>query len=116
MSFIKQNLRSILIFAGVIFVVYFGYSYLFPADQGTPIAPAGLATAPPGQGDLLPLLLNLRSLKLDPAVFSDPSFRSLVNFGIEIPVEPIGRTNPFAPLSGGSLPGGPNLSIGSAKK
>ena|SRR3989344_5185882 len=52
-----------------------------------------------GVGDqLVAMLIKLQSLKLDTKVFKDPAFRSLNDFGREIPPEPVGRINPFAPI------------------
>ncbi|MDP6387839.1 MAG: hypothetical protein QGG63_00980 [Candidatus Pacebacteria bacterium] len=51
------------------------------------------------ESDLLTLLLDLRSVKLDESVFSDPVFKSLVDFGQELVSEPVGRENPFAPIN-----------------
>lgn len=50
------------------------------------------------QNNLLALLLEIRSIKLDDSIFLDPAFRSLDDFGQEIVQEPVGRSNPFAPV------------------
>ena len=49
--------------------------------------------------DLVATLLQLRSVSLEGTVFSDPIFQSLRDFGSQIVPEPVGRENPFAPLS-----------------
>jgi len=121
MDFVKKNLKNILLFGGVLAVVYFGYSYLSSSSAPTPsttlVASGPGVTSAGGTGaDLLALLLDLRSLKLDGGVFGDPVFQSLKNFGVPIPVESIGRPNPFAPLPGSAVPTGPVISIGSSKK
>jgi hypothetical protein len=51
--------------------------------------------------ELLSTLSDLRTISLDESVFSDPAFVSLVDFRVAIPLEPIGRENPFAPLIDG---------------
>lgn len=56
--------------------------------------------------DLLLTLNNLRAIKLDPSIFSDPLFQSLTDFGVTIPPQPTGRGNPFAPVGFTSAPGG----------
>ena len=48
--------------------------------------------------DLVATLLQLKAVSLDGTIFSDPAFQSLVDYGIEIVPEPVGRANPFAPL------------------
>ncbi len=47
---------------------------------------------------LLVTLSNLNTIKLDNTIFDDPVFLSLSDFGVVIPLEPVGRRNPFAPL------------------
>ena len=54
--------------------------------------------------DLVATLLELRSVTLDGTIFSDPVFKSLKDFGSQIIPEPVGRPNPFAPLSSPSVP------------
>lgn len=44
-------------------------------------------------------LLQLRSVSLSGTIFSDPAFIYLRDFGTQIVSEPVGRPNPFAPLS-----------------
>ena len=48
--------------------------------------------------DLVTTLLQLRAVTLEGAIFQDPAFKSLRDFGTQIVPEPIGRANPFAPL------------------
>ena len=59
--------------------------------------------------ELLVTLTNLRTIRLDDSIFSDPSFISLADYGVTIPPQPVGRRNPFAPLPmfspGGASPG-----------
>ncbi len=43
-------------------------------------------------------LAELETMKIDSTVMSDVRFVSLVNFRQAIPDEPMGRSNPFAPL------------------
>ena len=48
--------------------------------------------------EILDLLRDLKRLSFDETLFSDPRFRNLVDFGVELLPEPKGRRNPFAPL------------------
>jgi hypothetical protein len=48
--------------------------------------------------ELLATLLELKSLKFNDALFESNTFRSLKDFSREIPDEPAGRPNPFAPV------------------
>lgn len=50
------------------------------------------------ENDLLSLLLDIRSVKLDGSIFTKETFNSLEDFGQEIIPELIGRENPFAPI------------------
>ena len=58
--------------------------------------------------ELIATLGNLKTIKLDPAIFSDPVFVSLSDFGVVIPPQPVGRGNPFAPFSGSGSSGASN--------
>lgn len=52
----------------------------------------------PLEQDILRTLLDMRSIELNSALFENPAFMSLRDFGREIVPEPVGRTNPFAPV------------------
>lgn len=56
----------------------------------------GVAT---GDKDLVDTLLQLRAVSLSGAIFSDPSFVTLRDFGTQIVPEAVGRPNPFAPFT-----------------
>ena len=49
-------------------------------------------------GDLIALLLELKSIKLDTAILQNPTFLTLQDFSVTLIPEPVGRVNPFAPL------------------
>ena len=51
--------------------------------------------------NLITTLLALRTVKLDGAIFSEQTFKALKDFSTQIVPEPVGRANPFAPLSSG---------------
>lgn len=46
--------------------------------------------------ELLALLLEIKSIKLDATIFDRKSFNNLKDFSIEIKSQPTGRVNPFA--------------------
>lgn len=52
----------------------------------------------------LDTLFQLRSIQLLGNIFNDPAFQALRDYRIEIVSEPIGRKNPFAPLTATSSP------------
>lgn len=59
--------------------------------------------------DFLSLLLSVKNIKLDDAIFSDNAFNSLIDSSITlIPDGNEGRPNPFAPLGVDNIPPSPN--------
>lgn len=58
--------------------------------------------APEEGGDLIALLLELRSITLDTSVLSNPTFLTLQDFSVSLAPEPVGRPNPFAPIGVGA--------------
>lgn len=119
MSFIRSNLKNILIVGVLLIAAFYGYSYFFGGSSNTGSLQVSVPAAVDNSvgKDLLLVLADLRTLKLDDSIFSNPEFRSLKNFRVDLSPEPVGRTNPFAPLSGssGSAPGNANLQIKSFK-
>ena len=100
--------HKILVIAGAVLIaaaVWFGLS-----GGGSPSSASLVTTQGANAGmsaadqNLVSTLLALRAVKLDGAVFSEPSFQSLQDFSTQIVSEPVGRANPFAPLQAqGSL-------------
>lgn len=93
--------KTILVMGLAAFVGMVGWYVL----RGTPAPDTLLVTetaAAPNEAerDLVATLLQLRTVTLDGTIFSDPAFQSLLDYGIDIVPEPVGRANPFAPLSG----------------
>ena len=80
------------IIVGLLVVVYYYWG-------GNSSSATVVETPSPTSQDLLITLSNLHSIRLDAAVFADPLFTSLTDFGVTIPPEPAGRRNPFAPFS-----------------
>ena len=54
---------------------------------------------PAVDSDVVTILLQLRAVSLSGTIFSDAAFTSLKDFGSQIVPEPVGRANPFAPLT-----------------
>lgn len=48
--------------------------------------------------EMLLSLEKMKSVKLDTALFEDNVFKSLEDFTVEIPKQPIGRRDPFAAI------------------
>jgi hypothetical protein len=97
MSFFSQHkLIAIVLIIVVLFGAWYalsGSSVPAPALTTTPLAGASTADQ-----TLIATLLQLRSVKLDGTIFSDPAFAALQDFSTPIVSEPVGRPNPFAPL------------------
>jgi hypothetical protein len=103
-TFIKQN--KLLTIVAVVFI--FGIAlYTYSASSGSPgVSSSGLlATSDASSAtsqQLLVVLANLRTIRLNQAIFSDPVFLSLADFGVVISPESVGRRNPFLPFAGTS--------------
>ncbi len=99
MEFISRY-KWILIGLGVVVAGFFWY-----ASSGKKAPDAVLTTETAKETvnsadkDLVETLLTLRAVTLSGTIFSDPAFNSLKDFGTQIVPEPIGRPDPFAPLS-----------------
>ncbi len=50
--------------------------------------------------DVLGLLNQIQSLKIDSSIFRSAVYKSLQDFSVEVPPEGVGRDNPFAPFPG----------------
>ncbi|MEK7567717.1 MAG: hypothetical protein AAB513_02240 [Patescibacteria group bacterium] len=116
MDFIKSEIKNIVIFVAILSGLYFGYNYFFAentsADPTTPISVSGSGGSV--GGEVLPLLLELKKIKLDQSVFNDPIFKKLNNFSTELVLSEgdKGRDNPFAPFEGVVAPSSPQINIG----
>lgn len=83
----------VVIIAGVAYTILFGGE-----DEALLTVERPDSAASVEEGDLLTLLLEMRSVNLSGNIFSDPVFQSLEDFGQELVSEPVGRENPFAPI------------------
>ena len=89
----------------VIVVLVFVLAYFYMSgDSSTSTANTGTLTAGSTYGAVgsseLSLLNQVRSLRIDTALFRDPVFLSLQDYSVSIPPENVGRPNPFAALPG----------------
>ena len=91
--------KLILIIGGVVVAGIAWYAMSPTAETPnvatTPVEKAGV---PLDQG-IVSTLLTLRAVKLDGTILTDVAFLSLKDFSTDIVPEPVGRPNPFAPLS-----------------
>lgn len=77
--------------------VWYGLSASAPAAPD--LVTTEVAPDSPVEEGLVATLLALRTVKLEGTILTDPVFVSLQDFSTEIVPEPIGRENPFAPLT-----------------
>ena len=102
-EFIKNNKVPIggVLFLGIAIWAYFTF---FSSESGELLSTTEV-TSPVSQ-ELLVTLSNLRTIRLDETIFEDVVFISLSDFGVTIPLQTIGRRNPFAPIGSSTGSGG----------
>ena len=71
--------------------------YLWTSAENSALLTTNDGTSPLSQ-EILLTLGQLHTIRLDPAIFTDPVFASLTDFGVTIPPQNAGRRNPFAPV------------------
>ncbi len=94
-------IKNTLVFAGLAGLATFGY-YLFVAQGDTVLSVDGTAISTQVQAEnqeFLRRLAELQRVEIDQTFFSDPRFLSLRDFSRPAAPEPVGRSNPFAPIS-----------------
>ena len=94
--------HKIIIAVGAIVVIGIAWYMLSSGSSDT----SNLVTEEMDAGDqeLIQSLQILRAIQLDPSIFSNPSYLSLRDFSTQIIPEPVGRPDPFAPLSASVAP------------
>lgn len=99
---LTSKVLTSLVIVAIFGLGYFAYSSLANTTSATSVAS-------PVSQELLIALSNLHTIELNGSVFSDPSFQSLNDFGVTIPLQPVGRRNPFQPLTGAPVSSGTSL-------
>ena len=96
------KMKNIIIGAVILAVLLAGYFFLGSKGKEPNLvsAPALVPAASPViSGEFLSLLLNVKNIKLDDSIFSNPAFSSLSDSSITLtPDGTEGRPNPFAPF------------------
>jgi hypothetical protein len=90
-----QNVITVVV---VLIVGFIAYTMFFTDKEEGVLIEETVSENSAADQDLIALLSELKSIELDEAVFSDPTFMSLQDFSQELVPEPVGRVNPFAPL------------------
>ena len=103
----KTSKKPIIITVIVVIVAVIAYFYY---EGSKPTTDAALLQTQVDAADqeigtqVLSLLAEINSLQIDKAFFQSPTYQSLVDHTVEIPVQNVGRDNPFAPIPGVSNP------------
>lgn len=101
MDFVKSEVKNIVIFVSILAGLYFSYTYFFAGEEAATIVIGPTEGGGEVGGDILPLLQDIKKIRLDAKVFDDPIYKSLKNYSVELPKEDAGRVNPFAPIDRG---------------
>lgn len=92
--------RKIVLIGIAIFVALIIWYGFMRSNEPAPLLTSDDVVETEGQADsdVVASLLALRAISLAGTIFEDPAFRRLQDFGNEVTPEPVGRSNPFAPL------------------
>ena len=94
LALIKKNIVII----GIVIAAMAALYYFYSSGSNAPLLTSSEGTDSPVSQEILATLGNLRTIRLDNSIFSDPLFVSLSDFGVTIPPAAAGRRNPFAPV------------------
>ena len=86
----------------LVIVALAGLGYFWWSGNSTPASSS--ITSSDSQAavgvQVLNLLNQIQSLSIDTSLFTDPAYKTLVDYSVMIPPVPVGRSNPFAPIPG----------------
>ena len=95
--------KSTITIIAIIIVAVIAYFY-YTGTQTSPDAGSSLSTVSANDqavgAQVLALLNQIQSLKIDTSLFKDPTYLTLRDYTVAIPSVPVGRDDPFAPLPG----------------
>jgi hypothetical protein len=109
------------IIIAIVAVVILGGVYVFftrdskEEDTNAPLTSrnsTGTSATPQVGADVLALLNRINSLKIDTDIFDSLVYQSLEDYEVDIPPQPVGRENPFAPIGGSGPSSGPQAPSG----
>lgn len=95
----KNKLAALIALLVVTAIGWYMLSGSAPAADAVLVAES-TSQIPPEAQELLDSLRALQAVSLKSTVFANPSFHLLKDFSTPTVPEPIGRSNPFAPLDG----------------
>lgn len=103
---ISSNIKNLTIGAVVIGVSFMAYSFFInKSDEGdssitsTPSAVESNQVENTTGGQILKILSNLKTIKIDKGFFSEASFVELQDYSVNLTEEQTGRENPFISTS-----------------
>lgn len=91
--------KLLLIISGIVLAGLVWYGLAPSSDEPDLTSTPSVEGGNSADAGIVPTLLMLRAVKLDGTIFSAPAFARLQDFSTEIVPEPVGRENPFDPLS-----------------
>ncbi|RJQ34136.1 hypothetical protein C4568_03295 [Candidatus Parcubacteria bacterium] len=94
---VKHKLVAGIVILVITAAAWYMLSGSAPADDAV-LMTENVQDIPPEAQELLDSLRRLQEVDLDSPIFANPSFQVLKDFTTPVIPEPIGRTNPFAPL------------------
>ncbi len=100
MQILKENKIIIIIIAIIIAIlIWYGMSKGKSADN--PLTSSSMSSSQKSvdDRDLLQLLTDMRNIRLDGHIFESTAYLSLQDFSRNIVPEPVGRQDPFAPVT-----------------
>jgi hypothetical protein len=95
--------NTIILIVATLIVAAGAYWYFFTGTDTNPPLTTTSSSSSGGnlsEAQFQALLSELQPITFNTSIFSDPLFAALVNLATPINPEPIGRTDPFAPISG----------------
>jgi glucose-6-phosphate isomerase len=94
-----KSLIGIGIIIAAVVVTYIALSK-GPAESDSLLQSQATPEAAVVSARILNLLNQIKSLKIDTTLFTDPAYQTLVDYSVQIPPVDVGRPNPFAPIPG----------------
>jgi|SRR5271168_1396286 len=98
MKDLYQKLKIPLIAIVIIIALFYVYNTYFAGSSSTPDLQVSSSVTDTADQTFLNLLLQIKDINLNTAIFQDSSFVSLQDDTVTIPNQPYGRPNPFAPI------------------
>lgn len=95
-QFLKDN--KMLTFGGILVLAAALIYFMFFSGPSEEVGVVVQEETSSVSRELIITLSNLNTIRLDNSIFSDPVFLSLSDFGEQIPLQNVGRYNPFAPF------------------